>query len=238
MVKYTITPWRFHTDLLQVRGQLYSTSSEERRHAVNRVMAWKLRGNLPHAVESTALLTDAILHHSVVGNSIFSIRAVYSAAFTRFVTGYCDIGRNKERSLEPSSMLAIAKQLGMPTEFVALRHEATHEELPAIQRLVKAADDALQWLWNVYWSRLEEPESEDAVAGSLPQLRENARQLLKAFRGARRDALRNTKQKQQMEDVQASVRLCVNLIGKSAARCQAFAEVMADEKLLLPSKRE
>ena len=101
-------------------------------------MAWKLRSNLPHAVESTALLVDAILHHDLTHNSIFSIRAVYSAAFTRFVTGFCDIGRNRERTLEPSSMLEIAKQIGMPVEFVALRHEATHEELPSVQRLVAA----------------------------------------------------------------------------------------------------
>lgn len=65
MAKYAITPWRHHRDLLAVRQQLYGDS--EQRNAVDRVMAWKLRGNLPHAVESTALLVDAILHHSIEG---------------------------------------------------------------------------------------------------------------------------------------------------------------------------
>lgn len=50
-----------------------------------KVSSWKLRGNLPHAVEATALLTDAILHDDARENSIFSIRATYSAAFCRFV---------------------------------------------------------------------------------------------------------------------------------------------------------
>jgi ribosomal biogenesis protein LAS1 len=47
------------------------------------VEAWKLRGNVPHHVEATALLTDAILHDDAQRNSIFSIRATYSAAFCR-----------------------------------------------------------------------------------------------------------------------------------------------------------
>ena len=48
-----------------------------------KVEAWKLRGNVPHHVEATALLTDAILHDDAQSNSIFSIRATYSAAFCR-----------------------------------------------------------------------------------------------------------------------------------------------------------
>lgn len=48
------------------------------------VEAWKLRGNVPHHVEATALLTDAILHDDAHHNSIFSIRATYSAAFCRY----------------------------------------------------------------------------------------------------------------------------------------------------------
>lgn len=47
------------------------------------VEVWKLRGHLPHAVEATALLTDAILHDDASKNSVFSIRATYSVAFCR-----------------------------------------------------------------------------------------------------------------------------------------------------------
>jgi ribosomal biogenesis protein LAS1 len=50
---------------------------------IGKVEAWKLRGNVPHHVEATALLTDAILHDDAQRNSIFSIRATYSAAFCR-----------------------------------------------------------------------------------------------------------------------------------------------------------
>ncbi|KAF2162149.1 hypothetical protein M409DRAFT_69359 [Zasmidium cellare ATCC 36951] len=241
MSKYTITPWRSQHDLLQVRSQLYGTNPstpDQRRHAVDRVMAWKLRGNLPHAVESTALLIDAILHHSNPSNSMFSVRAVYSAAFTRFVTGFCDIGRNKERSLEPSSMLDIAKQIGMPVEFVALRHEATHEELPAVQRLVKAVDDGLQWLWTVYWSRLEEPESGEMIAASMAKVKADARQILRGFRSRRREAVQSRKLRDDFSNIQSTVRASVALFGKSSAKMEAFASVLVEDRLLSPSKRE
>jgi Las1-like len=51
----------------------------------HQVEAWKLRGHLPHAVEATALLTDAILHDDAERNSVFAIRATYAAAFSRYV---------------------------------------------------------------------------------------------------------------------------------------------------------
>ena len=243
MSKYTITPWRTQSDLLAVRQQLYSTdeaNSDTRRNAVDRIMAWKLRGNLPHAVESTALLVEAILHHDIKTNSIFSIRAVYSAAFSRFVTGFCDIGRHKERSLEPSSMLDIAKQIGMPVEFVALRHEATHEELPGIRRLVGATREALDWLWKVYWSRLEEPEDEGEVQAALVAMKTEAASILREFRRARRDALRSKSRPAAGEpgDVLSTSVACADLCKGRRSRIEALAAVMVEERLILPSNRE
>lgn len=45
---------------------------------------WKLRGNLPHSVDSTAYLTEAVLHDDPTANSPSAIRAVYSTAFCRY----------------------------------------------------------------------------------------------------------------------------------------------------------
>ncbi|KAM3423495.1 hypothetical protein BST61_g923 [Cercospora zeina] len=240
MVKPIITPWRTQADLLAVRSQIYSTCPEARQCAVSRIMAWKLRGNLPHSVESTALLVDAILHHSDSNSSTdpsFSIRAVYSAAFTRFVTGFCDIGRNKERSLEPSSMLNIAKQIGMPPGFVALRHEATHDELPSTQRLVKATEHALAWLWDFYWSKLEEPETEESVARALPELKARAKEIFKAYRGSRRQVLKSKKPRDQAEETKATSKNLLRLAEGSRLRMKAVADTLVEESLLVPSKR-
>jgi len=252
MARYTITPWRSQADLLAVRSQLYHLNSSDkttpvdpRRHAVDRVMAWKLRGNLPHAVESTALLVDALLHHhatTAAQNSLFSVRAVYSAAFCRFVTGFCDIGRAREGRLEPSSMLDIARQINMPAEFVALRHEATHEELPSVQRLVVAARQGLDWLWRVYWSRLLEVESaEDVGDAALSRVKDEASKVLRSFRTLRRETLRNKKTQGRSEPetlVRDTCRTVVDLCGDDRFKVQAVAEVLVDDSLIFPSTRE
>ncbi|TVY80683.1 hypothetical protein LSUE1_G004777 [Lachnellula suecica] len=84
MVQYVITPWRNRSELLLARQHLYQQKrdDEERRRAVAQVSVWMQRGNCPHLVESTAILTSAILN-DVPGNSTYCVRAAYSAAFCR-----------------------------------------------------------------------------------------------------------------------------------------------------------
>jgi hypothetical protein len=87
MVQYVITPWRNRAELLQVRAMLYpgagkAVKVEERRHAVARVSVWMQRGNCPHLVESTAILTAAVVN-DVSENSTYCVRAAYAAAFCR-----------------------------------------------------------------------------------------------------------------------------------------------------------
>lgn len=135
MVQYVFTPWRNRRELLAVRGQFYpehshprpisstyryhggsgSTASEagngeegerEKQKAVARVSMWMHRGGCPHLVESTALLTAAMLSDDgVVAPGVegqgrrdgangtgsaraskgYAVRAAYSAAFSRLV---------------------------------------------------------------------------------------------------------------------------------------------------------
>ncbi|GAB7357901.1 hypothetical protein MBLNU230_g0069t1 [Neophaeotheca triangularis] len=270
MSRYIITPWRTHSDLLQVRDQLFQPPTpSDQRHAIARIQAWKLRGNLPHAVESTALLLEAQLHHahtlqapstppktttttttpattttsaSSLQASDFSIRAVYTAAFTRFVTGFCDIGRHKERSLEPSSMLKIAQQIGMPEEFVALRHEATHEELPGLRRLVVATERALAWLWAVYWVGLEGEQGveREGDAVDLSGLRDEARRVLKGWRSARVRALstKTAGKQAHVEEREKAVQSCVELCEGGKGKVEALVSVLVDDRLMLPSDPE
>ena len=48
-----------------------------------------------------------------------------------------------------------ADAMKMPRGFVELRHEATHEELPSLKRLVYHTEVALDWLWLYYWANLD-----------------------------------------------------------------------------------
>lgn len=108
MVQYIHTPWRDRSELLNIRQQFYpsppsqpltdvttaatttAAGEAEQHHAVSRVSMWMQRGSCPHLVESTALLTAAILsdlHETRTGanSSSYAIRATYSAAFSRYV---------------------------------------------------------------------------------------------------------------------------------------------------------
>ena len=140
------------------------------------VSAWKLRGNLPHAVESTWLLTEAILidEKPVEQMPVFAIKAAYITAISRsvlpgllasleslgrrvdlwssFVTGLLD---SQQESKYKVSMYTQAQKVGLPALFVDIRHEATHGDMPNLTNLRSAADRALKWLWDDYWKDLE-----------------------------------------------------------------------------------
>ncbi|CAD6444292.1 cc4a3ef7-e5c3-4041-8198-3d126f02a76a [Sclerotinia trifoliorum] len=163
MVQYVITPWRTRRELIQVREKLYQNTETgppndtHRRQAVCLISVWMQRGNCPHLVESSAIITSAILN-DVPGNSSYCVRAAYSAAFCRFVTGLLDSHQDKRRKL---SMYSIAKTIGLPATYVELRHQATHEELPSLPKLRIAARKALKWIWDFYWVDLSVGEEDD-----------------------------------------------------------------------------
>ncbi|RYO86409.1 hypothetical protein DL766_007846 [Monosporascus sp. MC13-8B] len=172
MVQYIHTPWRDRAELLEVRQQFYPSPPAEaptvtaedeakHQHAVSRVSMWMQRGGCPHLVESTALLVAAVLSdlrdtRTGASSSPYAIRAAYSAAFSRFVTGLLDSQQDKQRKM---SMYAVAKTIGLPASFVELRHQATHEQLPSLLKLRAAAKKALAWIWHYYWKNLPGDDS-------------------------------------------------------------------------------
>ncbi|CAK7211068.1 rRNA-processing protein las1 [Sporothrix bragantina] len=185
MVQYVFTPWRDRRELLAVRQQFYPNGDGETRAAsseneaavqavqhaaVARVSVWMQRGYCPHMVESTALLMAAILSDEGASPSMttmsgssaaYAARATYAAAFSRFVTGLLDGQQDRARKL---SMHGLAQTVGLPPGFVELRHQATHEALPALRRLRVASRQALAWIWGYYWANMEATEVPEAVA--------------------------------------------------------------------------
>ncbi|RGP62225.1 putative hydroxyacylglutathione hydrolase [Fusarium longipes] len=147
-----------------------------RQHqAVARVSMWMQRGNCPHLVESTALLMAAMLgdREASAGenaaSSAYAIRAAYSAAFSRFVTGLLDSHQDKQRK---QSMYLVAKTIGLPATFVELRHQSTHEQLPSLAKLRTAARKALLWIWDYHWKQLDEDGSDPCRMAILRYLQE------------------------------------------------------------------
>ena len=271
---YFVTPWRSHADLLNVRHGLYSPSTPaEQSHAIATVAAWKQRGNVPHAVESTALLMDAMLLHAqfstsnarqvsfaadpaewahqgvtAVTASSFALRAAYTTALSRFVTGFADLGRH--RNGPGQSMFDVARSIGLPPHFVELRHEVAHEDLPGLARLVRSAREAVNWLWGVYWAKLpqdawEAEAGEEAAAQvdmeSLAAVRLEAAEYLKKFRSRRVTALKSkAKAKDTASSLLEAQQHCQNLCcgEDEAAKWTQVASVLIDDGLIVPSFKQ
>ncbi|KAJ5160107.1 uncharacterized protein N7482_007111 [Penicillium canariense] len=243
MAKVIFTAWKTKAQLIDVRSEFYPLPSYDgpdmRSHACATVEAWKLRGNVPHHVEATALLTDAILHDDAQSNSIFSIRATYSAAFCRFVTGLVDTKVTGPRR----SMFQRAADLGLPASFVELRHEATHREPPSLVVLRKTTQRSLEWLWDNYWAGIDVDE-----IGSVPRVtRDDSVPVATALRGALQQVVRRSdskpvqkKRKREQEDSVAArlVEICSASKDGPSPAVGVLPVVLLDEGMLVDSERK
>uniref|UniRef100_A0A093VML0 Pre-rRNA-processing protein las1 n=1 Tax=Talaromyces marneffei PM1 TaxID=1077442 RepID=A0A093VML0_TALMA len=212
MPKVIITPWRDESELLDVE-------------------AWKLRGHLPHAVEATALLTDAILHDDSTHNSVFSIRATYAAAFSRFVTGLVDTKLGSGGG--GGTMFNRASMIGLPLSFVELRHETAHRELPSLVLLRGYTNRALEWLWDYYWVRIDQSASFSVKTGE-DGLRGRVKVLLQQFwQQARSDNSRK-----RVRSLATSVSQSLGSICKSDVEgAKVICRVLLEDGFLVPENR-
>ncbi|KAL0262901.1 rRNA-processing protein las1 [Diplodia seriata] len=210
MPRFQITPWRHHAELLALRDRLYHAGPEHRQNAV-------------------FLLVDATLHDDPQRASVLAIRNAYCAAFNRFVTGFCDTVQN---SFKKMSMYDMAAELDMPTSFVELRHEATHEDLPSLRRLQMATEQALQWLWHHYWSKLDAsppPPPEDRDHATGPEIRAALHRILRSFVGGRREEIKRDGPKSGVES-RSSGRASEQIVALGAAK---RPEMLRDEVISL-----
>ncbi|GKZ22909.1 rRNA-processing protein las1 [Aspergillus brasiliensis] len=247
MAKVIFTPWKEHSQLLAVRSQFYPApfydGPDMRSKACATVGAWKLRGNLPHPVEATALLTDAILHDDALKNSIFSIRATYAAAFCRFVTGLVDSKLNGQRK----TMFQRAIDLGLPASFVELRHEATHRELPSLTVLRNATQRSLEWLWDYYWAKTDlsadmvpvpEPEAFDGAEDDVEPIKMAVRTEFEHLLADEESSEPPRKKRRFQQNVSSTSTHLVSICKSSSRGASALAGVIVEDSMLVPAGRK
>ncbi|SCU96197.1 LAFA_0G04874g1_1 [Lachancea sp. 'fantastica'] len=149
-----IVPWRFETDLTRVGELLYPSkygTVDLRHQAIKEVKCWASRGPyVPHTVESTAHLTEAKLLDEQVVTGETVLQLSYTMAMIRFVNGLLDPMQQSQFAIP---LHVLAERMGLPSWFVELRHCGTHErEMPSLDMLRVAVDQALEWLWVNYWN--------------------------------------------------------------------------------------
>ncbi|CEI91307.1 hypothetical protein RMCBS344292_05604 [Rhizopus microsporus] len=159
----SVVPWINQEEFDTVYNWIFADRKQHLdliQRGLDRVQAWCNRGMAPYSVEITAILIEAILRDERFGHTMShrELRLLYTMAIIRFVNGLVDQRQTGKYAL---SVLTIAKKIGLPSWFVDLRHEGTHERLPHLIVLRSAATQAVAWLHDHYWiHNLKKPEEE------------------------------------------------------------------------------
>ena len=153
-----LVPWQSWDEWRYVKDLLYSNNMEDEKKGVSIVNAWKCRCvTIPVAVESTALYTDLLIQMTTImtmttieGQQEQYTQQLYasSMAIIRMVNGIIDA---QQKGAYSKSVNIIAEEIGLPRDFVDLRHGCTHSSLPSIEVLYSALQEGKQWLFEHYW---------------------------------------------------------------------------------------
>ncbi|KAK6350142.1 rRNA-processing protein las1 [Orbilia brochopaga] len=234
-----LTVWSSIEELESLKALLYehADGNDGRPRALEIIRAWSARGRLPHAIESTAHLTECFLHDTPRQSELM-VRMGYATAICRFVNGLLDPAQKSRFAV---SMYNLAQEQGLPASFVDVRHAATHEALPSIGVLRTTASRALDWLWVHYWDRIDASGGvEDGIGENIGKPVDQAQisrvqalldrwgALKKGAQGRPREATRR-----KMENEEAGICTALAGIFKESAGNGLFLEILVHEHLLV-----
>ena len=143
-----ITPWINQSEFRNIFDWIYSSDCTKRKSALDRIQSWKSKSKIPLAVQATFDFVEIQLQDLFKKESENTIRLLYSMAMIRFVNGILD----QAQGMSAKSMTGVAENIGLPVWFVEIRHSATHDQLPSLELLRSAADQALDWIYRNYWT--------------------------------------------------------------------------------------
>lgn len=145
-----LVPYRSNHDLIKLRRLLFHDNATNKRLGLEKVKMYLSRGKVPHAVNATASLVSLEL----MGNTESEcLQQAYCSCLTRIVNGLLDPFQLASVALP---LLKLAKEIGLPSSFVEIRHMATHEDLPSLDHLRLIAAEAKEWLSVNYWDHVVE----------------------------------------------------------------------------------
>ncbi|ODV83889.1 hypothetical protein CANARDRAFT_9180 [[Candida] arabinofermentans NRRL YB-2248] len=175
-----LTPYKSIHDLQKLKDWFYNTQEEDddvdlRYRGIEKVSAYMTRGNIPHSIEITSLITSSILLDEKLTNTTFyktknddeerlldeediqvnysafdvmPIKLSYTMTIIKFVNGLLDPFQKSNFAI---SLHKLATILNLPSLFVELRHIGTHEFIPSLQILRIIIKCSLNWLKLHYW---------------------------------------------------------------------------------------
>eukprot|EP00466_Bigelowiella_natans_P017725 jgi/Bigna1/79316/fgenesh1_pg.61_\ len=139
-------PWLSWRHWREAMDMLFSRRPAEVKEGLAVVAVWRARGNVPAAVDSTADIIGTLLAGNQRG--AMEQRLQLALVIIRAVNGLLDPSQKRAHAI---SIASLAENMRMPRILVDIRHEATHKQLPSLELLRMAAEEALRYLHCVYW---------------------------------------------------------------------------------------
>lgn len=157
-------------DLFESSPRSHENIKEEIRQALDTFGIWQARSpQLPLAVESTGALAGVLYHdyyNSSGPSSACTLRHAYASAILRMINGLADT-LQQNRAVAASIAILCTQQLGLPSWWVDVRHEATHQQLPSLAILRASASAILRYWKQMYWDQQSTVEGMETALALL-----------------------------------------------------------------------
>jgi hypothetical protein len=221
------------SELIELRNLLYDQDvdrnnlNSQKLIGIYLVDTYDRRTPLPHAILSTAHLLSALISPSF-SSSPYDALFIYASAFARFVTGFCDT--STPDSGEKRSMYDVAQAIGMPEEWVEMRHEITHGRMPPLGEIKVFAEDGMRWLWREFWVKLDLSGRQDIVQPEV------VRDWTKSLLRIRREKLRELSRGQEVVGGEEAGRIVADLVQAVKQNGEMVVDVLVGSRVLFPKK--
>ena len=137
------TPWPTPAHLQELVSLLHTSPLS----TLPTLQSYLTRGNTPFSILSTYTLLQTLQLDSKSTLTTHHLRLLYTISLIRFLNGFVD---PLQKSLFNRSVKSLASTIGLQ-EFVDLRHEGTHGDLPTLSECREKCKDGVQWLIENYW---------------------------------------------------------------------------------------
>jgi ribosomal biogenesis protein LAS1 len=147
-----------------------------------------------------------------------------SLALIRFVNSLLDPLQRANKSL---SLSMLAREAGLPTVFVEIRHWGTHErDLPGEEVLREMGVRAVEWLYREYWKKLDDGED---IWRRWKEGTVGVNEVVEGIRGGGRREMRGLIEELALaEDFEESKKVWEGMVTSCTARLPRFPEMVLD----------
>ena len=145
-MKSRLFPLEQLLDLIQLREIIYVDQNADRANEI--IEAIQLRGKAPLSVELTLLTMMA---------QKCPTTSACSLAIVRFINNLLDAQQDTVHAIPLS---ALCHQLNIPSFWVDIRHQITHQSMPSLSLMQSIVGQMHQYLYSEFWTLLDTPSND------------------------------------------------------------------------------